>query len=419
MNNYAILFYPQKDRAVYRLRMRISWKCQVWNANVGFELDSEKFDRNTMRCKRNSYHGKNMISASTINSRIQHWEDIAHDIMQKHESITKDELAQEFMKAVNPEKFVEPTKTVKQRTFIGDFDEFVSQQGDECGWSDATYKKMVTIRAHLIAWKEGEENLTYDLFDEKGMIELMNYFIAQRKKNGTITRYIKTVKWFLRWAKAHDLCDAKLALEYRPHLKDVKKRVIYLTWSELMAVYNCTFNENETRLAHARDKFCFSCFTGLRYSDVVSLNKTDVSEDAIYITTQKTHDLLRIELNKYSKAILERYMDSDGPAVFPKVSTQKTNDYIKEIGKKCKLDSVISETYYVGGKRLEEKHRKWELLTTHCGRRTFICNALMLGIPADVVMKWTGHSDYKAMRPYIDIADDAKKLAMALFDEKK
>ena len=52
---------------------------------------------------------------------------------------------------------------------------------------------------------------------------------------------------------------------------------------------------------------------------------------------------------------------------------------------------------------------KYELIGTHTGRRTFICNALSLGIPAQVVMKWTGHSDYKAMKPYIDIADDSQE----------
>ena len=46
-----------------------------------------------------------------------------------------------------------------------------------------------------------------------------------------------------------------------------------------------------------------------------------------------------------------------------------------------------------------------------------ICNALALGIPPQVVMKWTGHSDYKAMKPYIDIADDIKANAMSKFNQ--
>lgn len=42
-----------------------------------------------------------------------------------------------------------------------------------------------------------------------------------------------------------------------------------------------------------------------------------------------------------------------------------------------------------------------------------------MGIPASSVMEWTGHSDYKAMRPYIRVADGEKKKQMAKFDEKK
>ncbi len=38
-------------------------------------------------------------------------------------------------------------------------------------------------------------------------------------------------------------------------------------------------------------------------------------------------------------------------------------------------------------------------------------------VPTQVVMKWTGHSDYKAMKPYIDIAEKTKADAMKTFEE--
>ena len=43
-------------------------------------------------------------------------------------------------------------------------------------------------------------------------------------------------------------------------------------------------------------------------------------------------------------------------------------------------------------------------------------NALSLGITPNIVMKWTGHSDYKAMKPYIDIVDYIKASSMTKFD---
>lgn len=88
------------------------------------------------------------------------------------------------------------------------------------------------------------------------------------------------------------------------------------------------------------------------------------------------------------------------------------NTYLKELGEICEINSPVSITYHKDNQRIDEVHPKYELLGTHAGRKTFICNALMLGIAPQVVMKWAGHADYKAMKPYIDIADAAKQQAM-------
>ena len=63
------------------------------------------------------------------------------------------------------------------------------------------------------------------------------------------------------------------------------------------------------------------------------------------------------------------------------------NTYLKELCKLAGIDETIKQTYYIGNERKEEVHPKYELLASHVGRRTFICNALSLGIPAQVVMK--------------------------------
>jgi integrase len=90
---------------------------------------------------------------------------------------------------------------------------------------------------------------------------------------------------------------------------------------------------------------------------------------------------------------------------------------LKELAELAGIDELVGETYYKGNERIDTVTPKYALLGTHAGRRTFICNALSLGIPAQVVMKWTGHSDYKAMKPYIDVADDIKANAMSKFNQ--
>ena len=101
----------------------------------------------------------------------------------------------------------------------------------------------------------------------------------------------------------------------------------------------------------------------------------------------------------------------------PVISNQKMNEYIRELGKLASINELVRQTHYKGNERIDEVFPKHELLSTHCGRRTFVCTALSLGIPVNVIMKWTGHSDYKSMKPYIDVADDIKAKAMKKFDE--
>jgi integrase len=195
--------------------------------------------------------------------------------------------------------------------------------------------------------------------------------------------------------------------------------VIFLTEEEKSKLLKYKISSTKKYLERVRDILFFTCYTGLRYSDVYNLKRSDIKKDHIEVTTVKTSDSLIIELNKHSRSILEKYKDI--PYKFdkalPVISNQKMNDYIKELAELAKINSPVRITYYVGNIRKDEAIPKYELLGTHVGRRTFICSALSIGIPVQVVMKWTGHSDYKAMKPYIDVADKTKKNAMEKFNE--
>ncbi len=100
----------------------------------------------------------------------------------------------------------------------------------------------------------------------------------------------------------------------------------------------------------------------------------------------------------------------------PVISNQKMNDSLHDLSKFAGINEMVRKTYFRGKERIDEIKPKWELVGTHTGRRTFICYALSMGIPPEIVMKWTGHSDYKAMKPYIDVVDEIKAESMKKFD---
>lgn len=86
------------------------------------------------------------------------------------------------------------------------------------------------------------------------------------------------------------------------------------------------------------------------------------------------------------------------------------------MGQICRIDTPIHLTHFSGARRIEEIKPKRQLLTTHVARRTFVVNALRLGIPAEVITRWTGHSTLDAMRPYMAIVDALKAESMAKFN---
>lgn len=255
--------------------------------------------------------------------------------------------------------------------------------------------------------------------------EWLQGFVASLHKadlrNTTISKYMSFVRWFLRWAYNKGYNPTRVHETFKPKFKGVGgniKEVIYLEWEELIKLYSFRFPENKPSLSTVRDVFCFCCFTGLRYSDVAKLQKNDVKKNAIRIVSKKDVDGLIIELNKYSRAILDKYKDIELPKglALPVISNVKTNEHLKTMGKLAGIDEPQRIVYFKGNKRFEEVLPKYALLTTHCGRRTFIVNGLRLGVPSEVIMKWTGHSDYKAMKPYIKIVDKLKVAEMDKFN---
>ena len=398
------------------IRMRVIFASQRIEFTTGYRIDAAKWDADKQRVK-NGCTNKLKQSASDINTDLLRYYTIMQEVFKEYEvkdiMPTPQEVKDAFNNKVNPTE--EPQEI--QKGFWEIFNEFVSECGKQNNWTDSTYEKFAAVKNHI---KEFKAEPTFVYFDEEG---LNNYVEFLRKtkdmRNSTIGKQLGFLKWFIRWAFKKGYHQNIAYETFKPKLKNTPKKVIFLTWDELNKLKACNIPQNKQYLERVRDVFLFCCFTGLRYSDVYNLRTSDVKADHIEITTVKTADSLVIELNNHSKAILEKYKDVhfEGNKVLPVISNQKMNDYLKELGELAEINEPIRETYYKGNQRIDEVTPKYALLGTHAGRRTFICNALALGIPAQVVMKWTGHSDYKAMKPYIDIADDIKANAMSRFNQ--
>ena len=403
------------------IRMRVNFASKRIEFTTGYRIDAVKWDADKQRVK-NGCSNKLKQSASEINaSLLEYYTEIqsifkrfeVEDVMPTPEQIK--EAFNALHKPVSEEH--KPKKEALPCDFFQVFDDFVEDCGRQNNWTDSTFEKFAAVKNHLTNFREG---LTFEFFDERGLNDYVGYLRdVKEMRNTTIGKQLSFLKWFLRWAFKKGVHQNNAYDSYKPKLKSTQKKIIFLTWNELNRLREFKIPSNKQALERVRDVFLFQCFTGLRYSDVFNLRRSDIKGDHIEVTTVKTSDSLIIELNKHSKAILDKYKDVsfEDDKVLPVITNQKMNDYLKELAELAGIDEPIRQTYYKGNERIDEVTPKYALLGTHAGRRTFICNALALGIPPQVVMKWTGHSDYKAMKPYIDIADDIKANAMSKFNQ--
>ena len=403
------------------IRMRVNFASKRIEFTTGYRIDAAKWDADKQRVK-NGCSNKLKQSASEINaSLLEYYTEIqsifkrfkVEDVMPTPEQIK--EAFNALHKPVSEEP--KPKKEALPCDFFQVFDDFVEDCGRQNNWTDSTFEKFAAVKNHLTNFREG---LTFEFFDERGLNDYVGYLRdVKEMRNTTIGKQLSFLKWFLRWAFKKGVHQNNAYDSYKPKLKSTQKKIIFLTWDELNRLREFKIPSNKQALERVRDVFLFQCFTGLRYSDVFNLRRSDIKDDHIEVTTVKTSDSLIIELNNHSKAILDKYKDVafENDKVLPMITNQKMNDYLKELAEMAGIDEPVRQTYYRGNERIDEVTPKYALLGTHAGRRTFICNALALGIPPQVVMKWTGHSDYKAMKPYIDIADDIKANAMSKFNQ--
>ena len=405
------------------IRMRVNFASQRIEFTTGYRIDVAKWDVDKQRVK-NGCTNKLKQSASEINAALLGYYTELQEIFKRFEVAEIMPSPAEVKEAFN-NRHGQNEKTELASTdmfnvpsnFYEAFDDFVRVCGRQNDWTHSTFEKFAAVKNHL---RNFRSELSFDFFDEEELTEYVQYLREVREmRNSTIGKQLSFLKCFLRWSFKQGMHSNNAYDTFKPKLKDTQKKIIFLTWEELNRLREFKIPPTKQALECVRDVFLFQCFTGLRYSDVFNLRRSDIKGDHIEVTTVKTSDSLIIELNDHSKAILEKYKDVEfeNDKALPVITNQKMNDYLKELAELAEINEPVRQTYYKGNERIDEVTPKYALLGTHAGRRTFICNALALGIPPQVVMKWTGHSDYKAMKPYIDIADDIKASAMSKFNQ--
>ncbi|MBN7817286.1 site-specific integrase [Algoriphagus pacificus] len=270
---------------------------------------------------------------------------------------------------------------------------FQDERRSPIRFEDMDYSFMQSFQNFLIKWKE--------VNPETGYVHTLY--------NISIAKQLSTLKTFLGYAIIKGINVNNGYKTFK--IKREKLEVIALNQKEFDSLYELDLKSNK-RLDQVRDIFLFSCVTGYRYSDLRQLKREHIKNDEIRLTTTKTKEPLVVPLTRISKEILKKYEDMISP--IPMISNQKLNKYVKEVCKLAEINDPVEIIRFKGAKRYASLHPKHELVSAHTGRKTFVTLSLAKGIPAEVVMKITGHSDYKSFKRYVEVDEDRKRNAMSL-----
>jgi integrase len=278
------------------------------------------------------------------------------------------------------------------------------------------------LKRHLEGFQNAKRIvISFDKIDFNFFTTFQNYLFSLTKKDKegnqvkalndiTIAKQLSTLKTFLSYAKASglEIKDNYTSFKIK---KDNDLEIIALNQQEYKTLFNLNLIYNPA-WDRVRDVFCFSCATGLRYSDLKQLKREHIKGDVIDMKAMKTDHKTIIPLNQDAKTILKKYEKDNAP--LPIISNQKSNEHIAKICEFAGINSPIEIVRKYGNKRIATIYKKHELIRMHCGRKTFATICAERGMRAEIIMKIGGWKNWNSFKRYLNVTDETAKEAMRL-----
>ncbi len=277
----------------------------------------------------------------------------------------------------------------------------------------STYKRN-NVYKHLIERFEKATKTEYFIKDVDANFKLSfeGYCTKEKYAPNTIARTVKFIKTICYHARNNGIETHFQLNSIVIKLQKIDK--IFLTIDEIEKIQNTDLEFDY--LVNARDWLIISCETGQRVSDFMRFKKEQIRYEGnvplIEFTQVKTGKKMAIPLSKKVMAMLKSHKGN-----FPRqISDQRYNEYIKEVCKVAELNEIIKGSKSKTENKITRKEsgtfKKYELVTSHIGRRSFATNNYGR-IPTALLMNATGHTTEQMFLEYIGKTEteNAKQLA--------
>ena len=266
-----------------------------------------------------------------------------------------------------------------------------------------TLKNYFTTQKYIILFLK-EKYKTSDIYlkslNYKFLVDF-EYFLRKHSpidhqrpmENNTVMKHIERLRKMIKMAIRYEWLEKDPFIAFKQKFHRFERG--FLSEEELKIIEEKEFSI--ARLQHVKDLFIFSCYTGLSYIDLIQLSPENIQIGIdkkywLFTSREKTNNPVRIPILPVAMDIISKYKTDPKALVynrlFPNISNQKLNSYLKEIADLCGINKN---------------------LTFHLARHTFATTVTLTnGVPIESVSKMLGHSKISTTQIYAKVVE--KKL---------
>ena len=230
------------------------------------------------------------------------------------------------------------------------------------------YKKFVetlTEFEKIIGEKLQLRNVT-----KKKIESFIDWLETENYQTSTIERNVGRLRFFLNRATEMNY-EVNQVFKERIYFETEDIEGVYLNDKEIQKIIEKDFSYNE-ELNCIKQNFLISLHTGLRISDFMKLDISNIKDGMITLKTQKTKQKIVVPVHPIVEGILK-----DNFGYLPrKVSSTEYNKQIKVICQICEIDNLVFGKVFDSKlkRKVTKYYKKYELVTSHIGRKSFLSN---------------------------------------------
>jgi integrase len=414
MASVNFLFRSTKDKANLNLRLlyRYNSKDYVFGAKTKFEVTKYYWTKQHKKKSKDIDVTNQQTKTNTELNKIE------NHILNAFNSVSPDAINKKWLQTQIDNYYNPKTETSIPANLIDYIDFYIEYRKNEL--KQTSIKKYNVIKNKLQRFeKYRKKQILIKDVNDSFKNEFVNYQKKQMYSQNTIQRELVFIKTFCKHARF-------LGLETNPQLDSLrvdKQKVdkIYLTFEDLNKIENIDKDKLTDSLDNAKDWLIISAYTGQRISDFMRFSDEQIrvenGKHLIEFTQKKTDKNMTVPLHSKVIEILNKRNGK-----FPyKISDQKYNDFIKVVCKLAELNeltkgSKVIETEPESGifRKKTGMYKKWQLVTSHIGRRSFATNFYGT-IPTTYLIYVTGHSTEAMFLNYIGKSNKDLALEMTKY----